>query len=82
MTDDIVVYGYNTSGRPIGNFLSIGKSKPAKRQRKPSLASAIKQAGKAGVNVAGATVKPDGSVALEFGETPTSQEDNEWDDVK
>jgi hypothetical protein len=40
-----------------------------KRERKPTLASAMKEAEKAGVSVAGAVVKPDGSIELRFGDS-------------
>jgi hypothetical protein len=38
-----------------------------RRQRKPTLAGALKQASKVGANVKGATVAADGSVSLTFG---------------
>jgi hypothetical protein len=45
-------------------------SPPRKRRlRKPKLADALKAAKKAGTNVTGATLAPDGSVSLTFGET-------------
>jgi hypothetical protein len=43
------------------------------RRRRPTLAGALKQASKAGVNVKGATVAADGSVSLQFGEPQTEQ---------
>jgi hypothetical protein len=50
-------------------------AKPARkrRERKPTLAGALKQAGKAGAKVRGATVEADGSVSLQFGESQTDQ---------
>lgn len=52
-------------------------------QRKPSLAAAIRQARKAGVEVSGATIAPDGSVFLRFSQPGKSDNveapDNEWD---
>jgi hypothetical protein len=50
-------------------------AKPARkrRERKPTLAGALKQAGKAGAKVRGATVAADGSVSLQFGESQTDQ---------
>ena len=39
-------------------------TKASRQRRKPTLASALKQASKAGVNVNGATVATDGSVSL------------------
>jgi hypothetical protein len=59
----------------------------SKRQRKPTLASALRVAGKAGVAVAGAVVHPDGSVKLEFGsaiedgDNVTIHSSNPWDRV-
>jgi hypothetical protein len=51
-----------------------------RRHRKPSLAAAIKQARKAGVDVQGATVRPDGSVSLTFGHPAESNvAGNPWD---
>ena len=49
--------------------------KPARkrRERKPTLAGALKQASKAGAKVRGATVAADGSVSLQFGEPQTEQ---------
>jgi hypothetical protein len=49
--------------------------KPARkrRERKPSLAGALKQASKAGAKVRGATMAADGSVSLQFGEPQTEQ---------
>jgi hypothetical protein len=57
------------------------------RNRKPTLASVIRQARKAGIDVTGATMTKDG-VSLEFGKRavtgPAKVEDdfNEWDVVK
>ena len=51
------------------------------RKRKPSLASAIRQAVKAGMTVSGATIAPDGSVVLTFGGGSTATSDNPWDRV-
>src|SRR5882757_3401472 len=50
-----------------------------RRQRKPTLARAIREAKKAGVNVATATLGVDGSVSLAFGE-PTKPQGNELDE--
>jgi hypothetical protein len=49
--------------------------KPARkrRARKPTLAGALKQASKAGVDVKGATLAADGSVSLQFGEAEPSE---------
>jgi len=57
-------------------------SQHRRRVRKPSVTAAIKQALRAGVTVAGATVKPDGSISLTFaqGAEPSAVGDaNEWD---
>jgi hypothetical protein len=52
------------------------------RKRRPSLAAALRQAAATGVTVNGATVKPDGSVALTFGERDdTATNGNPWDEV-
>jgi hypothetical protein len=60
-----------------------------RRKRKPTLASALKQASKAGASVAGATITPDGSVKLEFGDVEKTdqangkaEEKNEWDSIQ
>jgi hypothetical protein len=55
--------------------------KPARkrRERKPTLAGALKQASKAGVDVKGATLAADGSVSLQFGEAEPSEASNPWD---
>jgi hypothetical protein len=56
------------------------KPKPKQtRKRKVTLARALQQAGKAGVSISSATVKPDG-VMLELGETP--DQPNPWDGVQ
>ena len=52
-------------------------------RRRPALAAAIKQAVKAGLEVVGATLAPDGSVSLEFckrGDDGRSGK-NPWDEV-
>jgi hypothetical protein len=54
------------------------------RMRKPNLAAAIRQARKAGVDVSGATIGPDGSVSLTFGQPVKSDgncDGNPWDEV-
>jgi hypothetical protein len=50
-------------------------AKPARRrrERRPTLAGALKQASKAGAKVRGATMAADGSVSLQFGEPQTEQ---------
>jgi hypothetical protein len=45
----------------------IAELKERKRQRKPTLSRALREAWKAGVDVSGATIEP-GKVALQFGE--------------
>jgi hypothetical protein len=56
------------------------KPERKRRARKPTLAGALKQAGKAGAKVRGATVAADGSVSLQFGEPQTEQTNDldEW----
>jgi len=52
-----------------------------RKKRKPNLASALKQASKAGVAVAGATITADG-VTLEFGQPDAVKTNtNPWDEV-
>jgi hypothetical protein len=51
-----------------------------KRQRKPSLAAALKQAAKAGKPVKAATLGAEG-VTLQFGKSDQSTEFNPWDEV-
>ena len=50
-----------------------------RRERKPTLAGALKQASKAGAKVRGATMAADGSVSLQFGEAEPSEASNPWD---
>ena len=51
-----------------------------RRTRRPTLAAALKQANKAGVDVKGATLAADGSVSLMFGKPSTATvNENEWD---
>jgi len=52
---------------------------PARKPRQPTLASALKQAAKAGKSVKGAEIYP-GHVVLQFGE-PTPINANPWDEV-
>jgi hypothetical protein len=53
-----------------------------KKSRKPTvtLHRAMKQASKAGVAISGATINPDGSATLQFGEP--QQQANPWDSVQ
>jgi hypothetical protein len=48
-------------------------AKPARRrrERRPTLAGALKQASKAGAKVSGATLTADGAVSLQFGAAQT-----------
>ena len=59
---------------------AIGIIEPERkhRQRKPSLAAALKQARKAGVSVKGATIEA-GKVSLEFGEPEAAEAGDAWD---
>ena len=59
--------------------VTVTGRKPARHRRKPTLTSALKQAGKAGVNVAGATIEPDGSVSLAFSNRVDMDADNTLD---
>jgi hypothetical protein len=55
------------------------EARPARqRQRKPTLARALREAAKAGVNVAGATIE-NGKVTLQFGEPVKANEVDELD---
>jgi hypothetical protein len=49
-----------------------------RQSRKPTLASLLQQAAKAGKSVRGAEVYPDRTV-LQFGEPTTNESDNPWD---
>jgi hypothetical protein len=68
-------------------FAKLPKPRPSRpkpsRPRKPSkptLAEMAKQASKAGIEVARYEVKPDGTVVVVVGGTPTTNEsDNPWD---
>jgi hypothetical protein len=44
-----------------------GEDSPRRRQRKPSLTSIIRQAAKAGVEIAGYEVRPDGTIKIVTG---------------
>jgi hypothetical protein len=59
--------------------------KAKSRKRRVTLARALRQAERADVPVRAATVRPDGSVALELGKSVTENsvtDANEWDSVK
>jgi len=60
-----------------------GQKAPVKRQpRKPTLASELRQARRAGLSVTAAIIDPDGRLSLQFGEpTAESVESNPWDRV-
>jgi hypothetical protein len=49
-----------------------------RRQRKPTLARALREASRAGVNVRAATLAPDGGVTLTFGQGATTEVTNPW----
>ena len=70
--------------------MSTGATKPRRRpvasaprrQRRPSLAAAIKAARKAGESVTEAVVEPDGTVRLRLGgPNADGQPNNDWDTV-
>jgi hypothetical protein len=51
---------------------------PTKRRiRRPTLTTVLKQAKAAGINPASATIRPDGSISLQFSETE-QHADNSW----
>ena len=70
----------------IANDLVVGgaSQKRPRRRRLANLATALKQAGKAGFGVAGATIAPDGSVSLNFGEAAPYNKTNkdDWEFLK
>lgn len=66
--------------------LMVRRTSKRVRNRKPTLASAIRQAHRAGIDVTGATITNDG-VSLEFGKgavdsAKVEDDPNEWDVVK
>jgi hypothetical protein len=61
-------------------IVSVKVTKP-KRQRKPTLASALRGAAKAGHRVRGAVVNMDGSIRLEFSDPDAASANNPWDAV-
>jgi hypothetical protein len=53
---------------------------PRRRIHKPTLSRVLREARKAGATVRGATIEPDGRIALQFGEPDsTGMNGNEWD---
>ena len=79
---DFVARFVARSGVVEGDDDEIAPEPKRQRKRKPSLAAALRQAAATGVTVNGATVKPDGSVALTFGERDdTATNGNPWDEV-
>jgi hypothetical protein len=70
------------------SYAALCTAKPPRkrRERKPTLAGALKQASKAGAKVSGATVAADGSVSPQFGEANADDANggtnvNPWDEV-
>jgi hypothetical protein len=59
-----------------------GTAKRRRRERKPTLAAALKQASKAGQHVSGAVIE-DGKIELKFGkqDADDTAAANEWDEV-
>jgi hypothetical protein len=57
--------------------LVVSSSQKKPRRRKTTLARALREAAKAGVNVAGATIE-DGKVTLTFGEPRPTETGNPW----
>ena len=56
--------------------------KQTRKQRRASLTGAIRAAKAAGMTVSGATMAPDGSIVLTFGDGSTAtSNDNPWDKV-
>ena len=60
------------SGATIEELTAKPMRERKRRKRKPTLARALREAAKAGVNVAGATIE-DGKVSLTFGEAQPEQ---------
>jgi hypothetical protein len=57
--------------------LVIGGAKPARARKRPSLATELRNAAKAGLKSTAASVDRDGRVTLQFGEpAPASQPDD------
>jgi hypothetical protein len=74
---------YHTNGKPM--LLAGLNPDRRRRQRRPTLANALRQADRAGIVVAGVTLKSDGSIALAFGKATSENsevETNEWDTVQ
>jgi len=63
----VIAMADDTHHHFVAASLAAGAANVRRRQRKPTLAGALKQAKKAGVNVSGATIE-DGKVSLTFGE--------------
>jgi hypothetical protein len=61
---------------------SATQAQRPRRRRMPSMATAIRQAEKAGKAVSGATIHGDGSVSLTFTNAPDAPSSgNPWDEV-
>ena len=58
------------------------RKKKTRRARRPTLASALRQARKVGASVSGATISADGSVTITFGQPTVAESENEWDTVQ
>jgi hypothetical protein len=61
----------------------VDRPRAKRRKRKPMLSAALKQADQAGKAVRSATVAPDGTVSIAFGEPEPTETSNPWlDDLK
>jgi len=66
-------------GPVITSALPAELPAPTKRRaRKPSLSGELRKAYKAGLNVRHARIRPDGEIALDFGEQEPTEETNPW----
>lgn len=66
-------------GTPALESRPVATQPRTARLRKPNLATAIKQAAKAGVNVRGAVIETDGRLSLTFGESTNPNSENRLD---
>jgi hypothetical protein len=61
--------------------MDIATKTPRRRVHKPTLSRVLREAKKAGASVRGATIEPDGRIALQFGEPDSVANANEWDNA-
>jgi len=72
----------STNLPPITGYLAAvegaSTAKPARKPRKPTLASVSKDARKAGIDPARIEIKPDGSYVVDIGKPEPAAPDNPW----